>query len=627
MRPQFPSQYRVSASLLVGLALFLSSHSAHAWWNKEWTIRKRIDIDTTTAGAPIADPIGTVALLIRLHEGNYKFTEAKEDGGDLRFLAADDKTLLAYHIEKYDALLNEAFVWVKIPDLKPGAKTSIYMYYGNTGNKATRADDSKGTYDVNTSLVYHFAETNAPPHDSTTFGNNAEKPGVPVAGSLIGPGTRFDGTNSITTPNSESLTWANSATMTWSAWIKPALAQSNAIIFARHDDSAKFTIGIDNGIVFLDVNGQRSQGGPSLALGSWHHVAVTGTASELTLYIDGQSAATLPVGVPALSSALILGADGAISATGFSGEMDELEISKAARPLGFIKFAAMTQGTEKSAKLVAFLNDEVRTSWFSGGYIGVILGSLTADGWAVICVLVVMSAISWVVMVNKARYVNATVKGNVQFNKDWKNVAADLSFLDEPDARKVITLGGRIDNRERQLVKFASVYRLYKIGAEEIRHRLSMEGADQHVLSARSIQAIRASLDGGLVREMQALNKTMVLLTIAISGGPFLGLLGTVVGVMITFAAIAQAGDVNVNAIAPGIAAALAATVAGLVVAIPALFGYNYLLSRVKDATSDMQVFIDEFVTKIAEYYGGVRNGHNGSRLQSHESRDIEYVA
>ena len=70
----------------------------------------------------------------------------------------------------------------------------------------------------------------------------------------------------------------------------------------------------------------------------------------------------------------------------------------------------------------------------------------------------------------------------------------------------------------------------------------------------------------------------MVLLTIAISGGPFLGLLGTVVGVMITFAAIAAAGDVNINAIAPGISAALLATVAGLAVAIPALFGYNYLI-------------------------------------------------
>jgi biopolymer transport protein ExbB len=93
----------------------------------------------------------------------------------------------------------------------------------------------------------------------------------------------------------------------------------------------------------------------------------------------------------------------------------------------------------------------------------------------------------------------------------------------------------------------------------------------------------------------------MVLLTIAIAGGPFLGLLGTVVGVMITFAAIAAAGDVNVNAIAPGIAAALVATVAGLAVAIPALFGYNYLNSRIAELNADMQVFVDEFITRIAE--------------------------
>src|SRR5262249_36212476 len=117
------------------------------------------------------------------------------------------------------------------------------------------------------------------------------------------------------------------------------------------------------------------------------------------------------------------------------------------------------------------------------------------------------------------------------------------------------------------------------------------------------IESIRASLDAGLVRENQRLSQRMVLLTIAISGGPFLGLLGTVVGVMITFAAIAAAGDVNVNAIAPGIAAALLATVAGLAVAIPALFGYNWLLTRAKDVTANMQVFVDELVTKIAEAY------------------------
>jgi biopolymer transport protein ExbB len=128
-------------------------------------------------------------------------------------------------------------------------------------------------------------------------------------------------------------------------------------------------------------------------------------------------------------------------------------------------------------------------------------------------------------------------------------------------------------------------------------------GTENKVLSAQSIQAIRASLDSVMVRETQKLNALMVFLTIAISGGPFLGLLGTVVGVMITFAAIAAAGDVNVNAIAPGIAAALLATVAGLAVAIPSLFGYNYLISRIKEATSDMHVFVDEFVTKLAEFY------------------------
>ena len=70
-------------------------------------------------------------------------------------------------------------------------------------------------------------------------------------------------------------------------------------------------------------------------------------------------------------------------------------------------------------------------------------------------------------------------------------------------------------------------------------------------------------------------------------------------------AAIAAAGDVNVNAIAPGIAAALVATVAGLGVAIPALFGYNYLMTRIKDISADMHVFVDEFVTRMAENYGG----------------------
>jgi biopolymer transport protein ExbB len=112
------------------------------------------------------------------------------------------------------------------------------------------------------------------------------------------------------------------------------------------------------------------------------------------------------------------------------------------------------------------------------------------------------------------------------------------------------------------------------------------------------------------------LSPGIVILTIAIAGGPFIGLLGTVVGVMITFAAIAAAGDVNVNAIAPGIAAALAATVAGLAVAIPALFAYNYLLGRMKDVNADTRTFSDELITRIGEgATGHTPVGQNGHAL------------
>ncbi len=151
----------------------------------------------------------------------------------------------------------------------------------------------------------------------------------------------------------------------------------------------------------------------------------------------------------------------------------------------------------------------------------------------------------------------------------------------------------------------SSVYRIYHVGVDELNGRFTAykERGQALQLSSQSIGAIKATMDAGLIKETHRLNSQMVLLTIAISGGPFLGLLGTVVGVMITFAAIAAAGDVNVNAIAPGIAAALVATVAGLAVAIPALFGYNYLASRIKNITTDMQVFSDELITRFAENY------------------------
>jgi len=197
-------------------------------------------------------------------------------------------------------------------------------------------------------------------------------------------------------------------------------------------------------------------------------------------------------------------------------------------------------------------------------------------------------------------------QSNEVFAEAFGKMSRGLAELDD----SATAHAGQMDELAEMMDVFnhSPLYRIYHVGVTELKHRFpAVVDGEQRlpVISARSFNAVRASLDAQLIREGNRLNKGMVLLTIAISGGPFLGLLGTVVGVMITFAAIAAAGDVNVNAIAPGIAAALVATVAGLGVAIPSLFGYNYLTTRIKTVSSDMHVFVDEFVTKMAEAYGG----------------------
>ncbi|MEI9898607.1 MAG: DUF2341 domain-containing protein [Chthoniobacter sp.] len=75
----------------------------------------------------------TAVVLVRLHEGNFQFGSARDDASDLRFVAADDKTLLPFHIEKFDGLLNEAYVWIKVPDLKAGAPGTFWLLLRQRG--------------------------------------------------------------------------------------------------------------------------------------------------------------------------------------------------------------------------------------------------------------------------------------------------------------------------------------------------------------------------------------------------------------------------------------------------------------------------------------------------------------
>ncbi|RKP57826.1 DUF2341 domain-containing protein [Pararobbsia silviterrae] len=574
---------------------------ANAWWQNDWSYRKAITIDTTPKGGDVAESAGRVPLLIRLHSGNFQFDGLQDSGADIRFVAADDKTPLNYHVEQYDPVLGVALIWVDVPHFPAATTQSIWMYYGN--KKAPDGARAAETFDADYTLVYHFDGTNdAPPKDVTAYRNNAQNAPARLAeDGIVGKAAQFNGTP-INIAASPSLAISAGGAFTFSAWAKPAALAPNSLLYSRRDGANALLIGLDNGVPFVEVDGGgapvRTVASQPVAQGQWTHVAVTFEGRSLALYVGGKRVAQAEASLPALNAAAAIGGDVASASTaasgtaapaanGFTGELDEVRLSKVARSPSQIAIDVINQGSE--SKLVSYGADE-KQSGFGFGYFGVIVKSVTVDAWVVIAILLVMAAISWLVMYTKAAYVNRVDGANAWFVKRFREVAGrhlvGLAHLDErsEDARRL---------------RGSSLYRLYRAGVAEIHSRVDKHG--RTVITTESIEAIRATMDATLVRENQQLSKSMVLLTIAISGGPFLGLLGTVVGVMITFAAIAAAGDVNVNAIAPGISAALLATVVGLFVAIPALFGYNYLLIRNRNVTANMQVFVDEFVTRLAE--------------------------
>lgn len=606
---------------MIGLIVF-AHHSAMAedppaeapWWNAEWPLRKSVTLNLGKEGAPITEPVGTVTALVRLHEGNFQFLTAREDGSDIRFVADDGKTVLSHHIEKFDGLLNEAYVWVKVPNVEPGASQKIWLYYGNA--QASKEGTPKDSYQDGQQVVLHFGEASGTPTDFSKSALTLEGAGVPLGGALIGGGLRLTGQTAVTLQPGPGFEWSAAGEVTWSAWIKPLVLQNDAVLFSRRENGNGFVIGENQGVLYVELsNGgtkTRSVDGPPVSANVWRHLAVTAGAGKVTLFLDGKfySQATAPL--PPLKGPATLGKDSVGAAPGFSGEIDELQVAGLTLPVGHLRFAAVNQGTSAEAgKLLAIGEDEVNGQSKAHGsealehvmLFGDIAKNMMFDGWIAIGVCVLMIITGWTVAFRKFFYLNSIQKGSDLFLKKWKELSSDLTALDHDNPESVKNLGGLADPRALRDLRRAPLYHLYHIGAEEIRHRISGDKDRSKGLSARSIQAIRATLETGLVHENHRLNKGLIFLTISIAGGPYVGLLGTVVGVMITFAIIAKSGEVDVNSIAPGIASALLATVAGLIVAIPALFIYSYLSSRIKDLLAGMQVFIDEFIAKMAEFY------------------------
>jgi len=570
---------------LCGLFCLLSLHARAA----DWEHKQKITLDNTATGANLQQGLAQFPLAVRLHSGNFTFTEAKPDGSDLRFMAADGKTPLKFHLEKFDAANELAVAWVQVPKLTPAGKSdSLLMEWGNP--EAASSADAKGTYDASHVFVFHFSDVDAI-HDATV---NAiavkESTAKPVFAGPMGSAVEFDGTGHIVLADSPALTVKAASGFTFSAWLKPVGADAGKLLtigVAAGSGVQPLSIELISGIPVVTLGSAQAKASAPLKPATWQHVAVVAAGGKLNFYVDGKDAGSSDFVLADVAGETIIG-------EGYKGEMDEAALDGVARSADYIRAMSISQSAE--AAMVVFDEGEAA----GGGevsYFSILLGAVTIDGWVVIGILGVMAVVSFWVMVTKTRFLLRSQKGNDEFAEQFKKSSDALLVPDSAEARALQEPAG--------LLKHSPVYRLYQTGAREMNHRFEMQrksGVEPN-LSGPALNAIRASVDATMVRENHRLNAQMVLLTIAISGGPFLGLLGTVVGVMITFAAIAAAGDVNVNSIAPGIAAALVATVAGLAVAIPALFGYNWLASKIKTISTDMMVFADELVTKAAELH------------------------
>ena len=574
------------AHWLVAMAslLALTAHAAEGFNPDDWKNKQKTVIDTTADGVELKLGATQVPLAIRLHSGNFAFAEAKPDGSDLRFTAGDGKTPLRFHLEKFDVTNELAVVWVQQPKLTPSAKTdALTLMWGN--EKAEAAGDAKGSYDAAQNLVLHFSD-NGPARDSTGNSNNPRDFTPKVVAGPLGDAASLDGSSTLTVPASPSLKLIAANGLTFTAWIKPA-ANLTATLF-QQSESAKgglsLALAFKAGKLVAVVNGKELASKATVLADTWQHVAMTVIGGKLTFYLEGAEAGSADITIADGGGDIQIGA-------GFRGDLDEVTLASTARSADYIK---ALQGSQIADSLM-FATEEAAAGE-GDSYIGILLGALTVDGWIVIGILAVMGVISVAVMIGKTLFLGRTNKSNDNFINSFRENANNLLRPDSPDTQAITN---------DSAMRHSTIFRLYTIGIHEMRHRFETQTASgkEINLSAAALDSIRAAMDAALVRENQRLNSQIVLLTIAISGGPFLGLLGTVVGVMITFAAIAAAGDVNVNSIAPGIAAALVATVAGLAVAIPALFGYNWLAIQIKNVSADTQVFADEFLTMSAELY------------------------
>ncbi len=231
-----------------------------------------------------------------------------------------------------------------------------------------------------------------------------------------------------------------------------------------------------------------------------------------------------------------------------------------------------------------------------GGGLIFALQHSTVPGKLVLLTLFTGSIFSWSVMLTKLRVIH--------FAKKQARIFLERFRADRQPLRLY---------EHQAHFEGTPIYHVYREGCRELTFHLLGSPEVDETFRARLDSAVRilpaqmrgvqSAMERAVGESSLRLESRMILLATAVSGAPFLGLLGTVWGVMDTFSGVAAAGSANLAAMAPGVSAALITTVTGLLVAIPAMFGYNFLVTSIRGMILEMDNFAAELSSEFEHRY------------------------
>lgn len=225
----------------------------------------------------------------------------------------------------------------------------------------------------------------------------------------------------------------------------------------------------------------------------------------------------------------------------------------------------------------------------------------------ILAILLLFSVVSWAIILRKMRAFRRIKRQRQQFFHVFERresladaYQATIALPDNPFS-EVFKAGVR----ELRHLTQAPVERPAGQGLTDFDDRGTATATVPKVgaISLLEKELIAMALEREAARQTEDLERQLPFLATTGSVSPFFGLLGTVWGIMDAFVNLGVRGAGNINIVAPGVAAALVATAAGLAVAIPAVIGYNYFLSEVKVLADDMRNFSTELINVIVRDY------------------------